>query len=135
MTVPKLSFSLWLIQSAAHVEEPWWKCQQFLFVSVNSAWTKRKHLVSKNILKRRIEQGRSSVDRKSSAPARGLSNFFFFFFKLWLPATPPLTIQRFSQVHHGDFSVAVHGRDSRVQAGLGQSTKRHSKKLETPLEG
>ena len=46
-----------------------------------------------------------------------------------------LAIQRFSQVHHGDFSVAVHCRDGRVQAGFGQSTKRYSEKLKTPLEG
>lgn len=44
-----------------------------LFVYVNSAWKKRNHLASKNLLKRCNEQGRQSVDRKSPAPASGPS--------------------------------------------------------------
>ena len=68
----------------------------------------------------------SLLTGKSSALAGGL---------LALQVTLPLAVQRFPQVHHGDFSVAVHCGDSREQAGFGQSTKRYSKKLETPLEG
>lgn len=46
-----------------------------------------------------------------------------------------LAVQRVSQVHHGDFRVAVHCRDSWEQAGFGQPAKRYTKKLKTPLEG
>lgn len=46
-----------------------------------------------------------------------------------------LAVQRFSQVHHGDFSVAVYCRHSREQAGFGQSTESHSEKLKTSLKG
>lgn len=46
-----------------------------------------------------------------------------------------LAVQRVSQVHHGDFGVAVHGRDRWEQASFGQSAKRYAEKLKTPLEG
>lgn len=87
------------------------------------------HLASKTFLRWCNKQGRQSAARKSPALASGL------LVSVVAQVTLLLAVQRFSQVHHSDFSVAVYCRDSREQAGFGKSTKRYSKKLKTPLEG
>ncbi|CAN8020753.1 unnamed protein product [Ixodes persulcatus] len=47
---------------------------------------------------------------------------------------PASTVQRVSQVHHGDLCVAVDGRDCRVQLLVREPPEGHPKELVVPLE-
>ncbi|MEQ2265282.1 hypothetical protein XENORESO_004783 [Xenotaenia resolanae] len=108
--------------SCSRRARPYFVC--FVSASVMFALHDRKCLLAKQTNK----QTKKKEKKKSSAPYRSLR-------LMRKQLIVPLTVQRFSQINHCDFSVAVHCGDGRKQADFRQSTESDSEKLKASLEG